>query len=200
MLKKRILLSGHLVTLRGIDERDFKKVVLWRNDPENNRYLNQPFKLTLEKQKRWYYDKYMISNDLLFVFVLNETGEQIGTLGANDIDYDNRKAIAGRLLIGKKQFRGSPELLESNILFYDFLFEILGLKKVYCHIAEGNKKAMALDKRLGFHQNLDRIEYPQYCKVDNMNLIEMVNTKESYNESRQKLLPMLEHFILKKNK
>lgn len=200
MLQKNIRLRGKMVSLRGINETDFGKIVKWRNDPEINRYLNQPFRLTVEMQAKWYYEKYLPSDDILFVFVTNDSNIPIGTLGVNDIDYDLRRAIAGRLLIGEKKYRGSVELLEGNLIFYDFLFYILGLKEVYCHIVRENKKAIALDTRLGFFINKSCNVYPDYCCVNNMHLIEMVNTKASYKEHKNKLLPMLEHFISQNEK
>lgn len=186
------------MTMRSLNESDFEKIILWRNDPDNARQLNQPYTLTLELQRKWYYEQYLPSDDILFVFIENSSGKQLGTLGFNDIDYDNRRGIAGRLLIGEKEYRGSPELLEGNLLFYDFLFYILGLKNVYCHIVKGNRKAIVLDTRLGFQLNDGSIVYPQYCYANNMELIEMVNTRQSYEESKENLRPMLEHFINQK--
>jgi len=200
MLNKNISLNGKLVTMRGINESDFEKIIVWRNDPEINRYLNQPYKLTYEMQTKWYNEKYITTDDILFVFIENSSGRQLGTIGVSNIHYDFRRAIAGRLVIGEKEYRASPELLEGNLLFYDFLFYILGLQKVYCHIVKENRKAIALDVRLGFHPNTGKVVYPQYCYVNNEELLEMINTRQSYEESKEKLRPMLSHFICQKLK
>lgn len=194
MLKKNIALLGTSVILRGINETDFERIVAWRNDPEIRRYLNQPAHLTMDLQARWYREKYLPSSDLLFVFVESRTGRRIGTLGLNDFDPVRRVGIAGRLLIGEKEYRGSLELLEGNILFYDFLFQVMQLSRVYCHIVQGNKKAIALDSRLGFAPS-DVVAFPERCLANGAALIEMVNTKESYEEGKRKLWPMLEHFL-----
>jgi RimJ/RimL family protein N-acetyltransferase len=194
MLKKNITLSGMSVLLRGVNETDFERLVAWRNDPEINRYLNQPYALTMDLQARWYHEKYLPSSDLLFVFVEKRTGQRIGTLGLNDFDPDRRRAIAGRLLIGAKQYRGSFELLEGNLLFYDFLFDVLHVLRVYCHIVQGNKKAIALDSRLGFVDS-DPAAFPERCQAHGRELIEMVNEKARYEEKKRELRPMLEHFL-----
>ena len=195
MLYKKISLRGRLVTMKGMDREDFEDIIAWRNDPENTKYLNQPYILTLELQQKCYEEKYLQSDDILFVFVDNCSGKRIGTLGVNDIDYDHRVAIAGRLLIGEREYRGSPELLEGNLVFYDFLFNILGFNDVYCHIVKENKKAFALDKRLGFQENTQTPRYPHYCHVNGMDQVELINTRESFERCKEKLRPMLEHFL-----
>jgi [ribosomal protein S5]-alanine N-acetyltransferase len=194
MLRKNIALLGTSVTLRGINESDFERMVAWRNDPEINRYLNQPFVLTMDSQTQWYRQKYLPTGDLLFVFVENRTGTRIGTLGLNDYDPDRRIGISGRLLIGDKRYRGSFEMLEGNLLFYDFLFDVLQLLQVYCHIVPGNTKAIALDTRLGFVPHRDEV-FPEHCHAGAVELMEMVNTPDSYARKKQELRPMIEHFL-----
>jgi RimJ/RimL family protein N-acetyltransferase len=195
MLNKSVALLGTSVVMRGVDRTDFASIIEWRNDPENSRYLNQPYKLTMDLQTQWYTERYLPSDDLLFVFVERCGGNRIGTLGLNDFDPAQRSGIAGRLLIGDKRFRGSFELLEGNILFYDFLFEVLHLERVFCHIVQGNRKAVALDSRLGFHPTEGPPVFPHYCHVHGMELVEMVNTRESYRQSREAMMPMVEHFL-----
>ena len=195
MLKKNIALVGTSVTLRGVNQSDFEKIVQWRNDPEINRYLNQPYKLTVELQTQWYNQKYLPSNDLLFVFVENRGGTRIGTVGLNDYDPIKRIGIGGRLLIGDKKYRGSFELLEGIVLFYDFVFGVLQLSKVYTHVVRDNRKAAALNNRIGFVPNTGDIVFPECCQVHGMELVELVNTREGYEKKKIALRPMIEHFL-----
>lgn len=46
-----IRLDAKYVYLEEVNSKYFQCIVDWRNNPENNRYLNQPYKLTIEKQK-----------------------------------------------------------------------------------------------------------------------------------------------------
>ena len=62
MFHKKISLSGDLVRMKEMDEEDFDEVIAWRNNPEVNRYLNQPYKLTYEMQAKWYNEKYSVSD------------------------------------------------------------------------------------------------------------------------------------------
>jgi RimJ/RimL family protein N-acetyltransferase len=190
---KEINLKGKFVNLRSINESDFARLIEWRNNPEINRYLNQPYKLTIELQYKWYKKKYLNSNDILFIVIELKNKKRIGTIGINDVDYKNHTGIAGRLLIGEKEYRGSKELVETNILFYDYLFYILKLKKLYCHVVIENKKVVSFDKKYGFTANRKTI-FPQYCNVDGMKLIEMVNTKEQYEKAKKKIEPIMRYF------
>ena len=47
-------LEGNTVYLEEAAEKYFPYIIAWRNDPKNNRYLNQPFLLDMDKQRAWY--------------------------------------------------------------------------------------------------------------------------------------------------
>ena len=70
---KEINLRSKFVSLRSINESDFARLIEWRNNPEINRYLNQPYKLTMELQYKWYVEKYLKSNDILFIIPIKKT-------------------------------------------------------------------------------------------------------------------------------
>ncbi|PKP58945.1 hypothetical protein CVT91_07620 [Candidatus Atribacteria bacterium HGW-Atribacteria-1] len=194
---KEINLKGKFVNLRSINENDFVRLIEWRNNPEINRYLTQPYKLTIELQYKWYKEKYLNSNDILFIIIELKNKKRIGTIGINDVDYKNQIGIAGRLLIGEKEYRGSKELVEANILFYDYLFYKLKLKKLYCHVVIKNKKVISFDKKCGFIPTEQKY-FPNYCNVNGVQLIEMVNTKEQYEKAKKKIDPIMHYFEISK--
>lgn len=199
MFKYNYYFEGRLVILREIDATDFETIIAWRNDPDNNRFLNQPYQLTLQLQQEWYSKNYLPSSDILFMFISKKDNKRFGMIGLNDYCQERKIGIAGRLLIGEKTYRSSPEMLEANLLFYDFLFYEIKLKQVFCHIVKQNKKAIALDKRLGFYANQSDAVFPEYLNVNGLEQVEMIMTKQSYENSKAKLIPMLEHFV-KENK
>jgi RimJ/RimL family protein N-acetyltransferase len=192
-------LEGRLVILREINETDFETIIAWRNDSDNNRFLNQPYQLTLQLQQEWYSKKYLPSSDILFMFLTKRNNKRFGMIGLNDYCPEQKIGIAGRLLIGEKAYRSSPEMLEANLLFYDFLFYKIKLKQVFCHIVKQNTKAIALDKRLGFRPNQSAAVFPEYLNVNGLEQVEMIMTKQSYENCKAKLIPMLEHFITENN-
>jgi len=184
---------GKLVYLKEIEPSDFDDVIRWRNDPENNRYLNQPYQLTREMQEKWYAEKYLTTSDVLFIFFDNKTNKRFGMIGYNDYLPLEKICIAGRLLVGEKNFRGSVQVLEANLLFYHYLFDTLQLKTVYCHIVHQNKKAISLDTKLGFYPS-EVVRFPEYLKVNNLEQFEMMMTQESFEKCYTKLMPIVEHY------
>jgi len=196
---KEVNLKSNFVRLRSINESDFLKLIEWRNNPEINKYLNQSYKLTLELQYKWYKENYLRSNDILFIIIETKNKNRIGTIGINDLDYKKRVGIVGRLLIGEENYRASVELMEANLLFYEYLFYELKLEKLYCHVVIENKKVISFDKRFGF-VSTKNINFPNYCNVNGMKLIEMVNTEEQYQKAKKKIKPIIHYFKLCKKK
>ncbi|MBB6216434.1 RimJ/RimL family protein N-acetyltransferase [Anaerosolibacter carboniphilus] len=193
MVNKEIVLKGRFVELRGLIEEDFPQIIKWRNDPEINRFLNQPYQLTLELQYKWYQDKYLKSNEILFVIIEQKNFKKIGTIGVNDLNFDNKTGILGRLLIGEKEYRGSRELIEAMVLIYDFIFNELELNELYGHCVKENKQVISFDKKFGFVPTENTL-FPQYCFVNNMHLVEMVNTKEQYERTRKSFIALLDYY------
>jgi RimJ/RimL family protein N-acetyltransferase len=190
---KKINLKGKFVNLRSINKSDFVRLIEWRNNSEINRYLNQPYRLTVELQYKWYEEKYLKSNDILFIIIETKNKNRIGTIGINDLDYKKKVGIVGRLLIGKENYRASVELMEANLLFYEYLFYELKLEKLFCHVVIENKKVISFDKKFGFVPTKN-ISFPNYCNVNGMKLIEMVNTKEQYQKAIKKIKHIINYF------
>lgn len=51
MQKRNIELTGKFVILKEIQPEFFKYIIEWRNNSKLNKFLNQPFKLTMELEK-----------------------------------------------------------------------------------------------------------------------------------------------------
>ena len=86
-MQRKIILEGKYVRLEEISPKYFEKVIEWRNNPELNKFLNQPFKLTMELEKQWYEEKYL--NDMtqgLLIMVDKKNNLPFGTIGWTDYD------------------------------------------------------------------------------------------------------------------
>ncbi|MDF2802263.1 MAG: family acetyltransferase [Anaerocolumna sp.] len=186
-------LSGQFIILKPVDESDFDEIIKWRNDPENNRYLNQVYKLDLNLQKKWYYEKYLNSNDILFMIIAKEKNKRIGTIGINDLDLENRIGILGRLLIGEIEYRGSKELIEAMVLMYDYIFYDLMVENLYGHCVIENENVISFDRKFGFKPTVETF-FPQYCHVNSMNLIEMLNTPQTYEKVRPNFIKIINYY------
>lgn len=184
---------GQFVNLKPIDENDFEEIIRWRNDPDNNRYLNQSYRLDLDLQKKWYNESYVKSNDILFIIIAKEGKKKIGTIGINNLDLEKKMGILGRLLIGEIEYRGSKELIEAMVLMYDYIFNDLMVENLYGHCVTENEKVLSFDKKFGFSPTEETV-FPQYCHVNSMNLIEMLNTPQNYERVRPNFMKIINHY------
>jgi RimJ/RimL family protein N-acetyltransferase len=185
--------KGQFVTLKPIDESDFEEIIRWRNDPDINRYLNQSYRLDLDLQKKWYNESYLNSNDILFIIIANEEKKKIGTIGINDLNLEKKIGILGRLLIGEVEYRGSKELIEAMVLMYDYIFNDLMVENLYGHCVIENEKVLSFDKKFGFLPTVETV-FPQYCHVNSMNLIEMVNKPQAYASVRPNFIKIINYY------
>lgn len=184
-------LDGTSVFIEEIQPKDFKYVIQWRNDKTINRFLNQPEELTLEKQQIWY-KKYIRDNTQgLMVMKDRKTDVPFGTIGWTHLDLYQKTCIEGRLLVGNSEYRGSVPLIEGIILLGDYLYYDIGINVMYIHVVENNKKALRLNRKFGFVENMDQCKYPKELNVNGMKQIEFCRTVEQYEKAKEKILPPL---------
>ncbi len=183
--KEPLRLEGKTVILEEIAPKYFPYVVEWRNNPELNKYLNQPFVLTEEKERDWYENIYLNDDTQgLMILIDRETGTPFGTSGWTHIDFAKKRCIAGRSLIGNLKFRSSIPSVEGGAMLSDYLYSFVDT--MYCHVVTENRKVIALNKHTGYEKNTTDIQYPEECLVNGMTLIELFRTKEMYKRANKK--------------
>lgn len=183
MMRENTILEGKFVRLEEICPKYFSKVVEWRNNPENNKFLNQPFKLTVELEEKWYEEKYL--NDMtqgLFIVVDKKNNEPFATIGYTDCDLLNRICITGRLLVGESEYKGSKAWQDGVMLFNNYIYNELDIDKMYAHIVKENIASIKWHKKWGYVENLAEIYYPNELYVNGMKQKEYYRTKANYNK------------------
>ena len=180
MSNKNPRLDGKLVYLEEIQPKYFQCVIDWRNNTDNNMYLNQPFKLNMELQTKWYEDKYIKDfTQGLYVMVDKATNKPFGTIGWTDYDKVKRICIAGRLLIGEKEYRGSCQWKEATKLVNDYLYDILDVNVMYAHVVIQNIASRKWHKKWGYEES-DLFVFPDEQFVNGMEQIEYKREKNTY--------------------
>lgn len=190
---RNIRIEGKHVILDELQPKYFEYIIKWRNDPELTRFLNQPFKLTMELQRKWYEEKYLEDDSQgLFVMIDKATSIPFGTVGWTDWDKEAKVCIEGRALIGNPDFRGSKEMTEGYLLLNEYVHEKLGVKSVYIHVVNDNKKVISLNKRWGFHKHDGEEKYPHELYVNGMQQTEYVRTYDEYQPIKEKIEKILQ--------
>ena len=173
-------LNGSMTKLREVTPAYFPYIISWRNDPANNRYLNQPFHLNMEKQRAWY-EHYMadITQGLLVV-VDKENDTPFATMGWTDHDVERHRCITGRLLVGDRRYRGSVHFAEATLLFADYVYDTLGVDVCYAHIVRENAASLRYHEKYGFHQNEGEMQFPEERIVNGMEQVEYLRRREDW--------------------
>ena len=177
-------LEGQNVYLAEVEEQYFRYIIAWRNDPLNNRYLNQPFLLDIEKQRAWYERYLSDSAQGLLVVVDKQMDTPFATMGWTDHDIEERVCITGRLLVGDRRYRGSTLFAEATVLFADYMYESFGVDACYAHIVRENLPSIRYHEKYGFRRNDGTSRYPHELIVNNMQQAEYVRTEEDWNAVR----------------
>ena len=152
-----VVLRGERVLLRPMREEDAELIVQWRNDPEICRWLFSTDPLTVQSHLEWF--RRPKPDRLDFVICLNESERPIGTVNFTNIDLQDGKAEAGKML-GERTQSGKGLAKEAFRLWLAFGFEHLGLTYVYVRTLATNHRNIKLNERLGLRvEQVLREEY-----------------------------------------
>lgn len=115
--------------------------------------LGNKYYISSEYDKKWIEDKIFNNyNQLYLVVCCSETQKPMGYTCATNIDYINRKAEWGGLIISKDA--GNKGVgTEACYLFINHLFGELGLNMVYAYVKEDNKASYRLSEKFGFKKD-----------------------------------------------
>ena len=173
-------LNGSMTKLREVTPAYFPYIISWRNDPANNRYLNQPYRLDMEKQRAWY-EHYMADDTQgLLVVVDKENDTPFATMGWTAYDAERHRCITGRLLVGDRRYRGSTHFAEATLLFADYVYDTLGVDVCYAHIVRENAASLRYHEKYGFHQNEGEMQFPEERIVNGMEQVEYLRRREDW--------------------
>lgn len=172
-------LIGKSVILDEVQPKYFEKIIEWRNNPENNKFLNQPYKLTLELEQKWYENYLQDDTQGLFILIDKKNSIPFGTMGWTDFDKERQVCITGRLLVGVLNYRGSLYFKEAAELFNDYLYKNCRIKIMYAHVVEKNIASIKWHKKWGYKLN-NNFEFPQEMIVNGMKQIEFYREYNDY--------------------
>jgi len=136
--------------LRAFEYSDLPFLNTLRNDDEltvltgSNKYY-----ISSEWDKKWIEDKIFNNYKQLYLMVCSiDNDEPIGYICATNIDYINRKAAVGGIVIAK-EFASKGYATEAVTLLLNHLFEELGMNMVYAFLLESQKATLRLMEKIG---------------------------------------------------
>jgi diamine N-acetyltransferase len=146
------MLSGEMTRLRLVEEGDLAQLVEWRNEPAVWECFFNKFPLSLSGQQAWYAQLAQDTRRRFFMICTEATGETIGTIALDQIDFVNRSLEVGNILIGRPEYRGAGYAKEAIQLLLAYCFLRLNINRVYLHVYADNQRAIGLYRTVGFRE------------------------------------------------
>lgn len=144
------MLKGERVTLRAIEREDIPRFLRWLNDPEVTRYLTIFMPLSRGEEERWF-EQQLGDRNRKVLAIETESGEHIGNISLEDIDWKNRRATLG-IVIGEKERWGQGYGTDAIRTLLRFAFEELNLNRVQLDVFDFNERARRCYRRCGFRE------------------------------------------------
>lgn len=148
------MLIGEKIILRPLKIEDLEKTHQWRNNLELIK-LTQGirFPKTLEMDKDWFFNALNDKSNRNIYFGIDEieTGEFVGIIQLNNIDYISGTASWG-FVIGDKSKQGKGYGNDAPILFFEYAFNTLNLRKIISYNVVYNKVTFRMQEKLGCKQ------------------------------------------------
>lgn len=122
--------DNYTIYLRGFREDDYKQINIWRNDPMIQRLVSTSFKYVSESiEHEWVKSKMMDNQKDIYLAVCLKTSEKmIGYVSVNSINYINRSAEGGGIVL-EKAYQDGLVRYEVGLLIRELVFSHLNLNR-----------------------------------------------------------------------
>lgn len=137
------------VFIRQLVEEDMEYLRVWRNDPNNARFLRKIPYITSDMQQNWF-QAYLADNDEM-TFAIEETNVIKGIVGSMALyNFANDEAEFGKILIGDPNAHGKSVGVNALEAIKMIAKDKLNLSKLYLHVYSENEAAVKVYKKAGF--------------------------------------------------
>ncbi|PIR58128.1 MAG: N-acetyltransferase [Parcubacteria group bacterium CG10_big_fil_rev_8_21_14_0_10_38_31] len=119
----------------------------WINDPEVNKYVEGYLPMTKEAEAEWI-DRMSKNEDIILAMETLE-GRHIGSMGMHNIKWKDRTATTGAM-IGEKDCWGKGYGTDAKMIFLNYAFNTLNLRKISSSVFSFNKRSIAYSLKCGY--------------------------------------------------
>ena len=183
-------ITGYFVDLVPATKRFAKEIIELRNSDRAKYFFNQNQDLTLESQIAWF-DRYFSREDDLYWCLVDKSGDFLGTYRVYNIDFDNRNAEVGSVVIKESRAKARPYFLEASVLVYDLIFKSFRINSLIAITRIDNYKTRSFNNHMGAEETVVR-------SLDNVEYIETIVTPHTYK--RNELIEILNYWIKREEK
>lgn len=139
------------VFLRAFEPEDYVLINKWRNDFDVQRNILGRFRyVSSEIEKNWVLSKATNNQtDVYLAICINDDSESmIGYTSINDIDYVNRKAEWGGIVMAGDN-HNSKQLTDAILLIFDYAFVDMSLHRLTGAFLDYHKNAFYMNQMMG---------------------------------------------------
>jgi RimJ/RimL family protein N-acetyltransferase len=156
-----VFLKGKKVTLRPFSVEDAPTLQRWINDPEVRQFLTVLYPAQLQSEREWV-EGLAKKPDKDVVLMMEVEGRPIGSMGLHSINWKDRTAMTGAL-IGEKDCWGKGYGTDAKMVFLDYAFNTLNLRKIYSRVYSFNKRSLAYSLHCGYEVE-GRLIKEHFCR------------------------------------
>jgi len=144
------MISSERLNYVPLEEKHLEGLRQIRNDPTTNHWLTDVHYITPQGQRAWY-ERLVLDTSRLYMAVEQKDSEVlVGVLRSDQWDMDNKSVRAG--LDISPLYRGLGYGTEAFKSYIDWLFTEHQMHRVWLLVAEPNKVAVKLYRKLGFKE------------------------------------------------
>ena len=171
------------VELKRLTENELELLMNWRMREDITRMMYTTPKLTIEGQRKWFEN--IKANNSEIRWIIWSNGKPIGSMYATNIDHENHRCETGWFIAEKSDLSLKETVsIQQNASLY--LFEKLGINRIYGGVLDINYKAACLVNRLvGLKEEGRMVQH--ICKDGVYHDVIMIGmTKESWQSMNLK--------------
>jgi ribosomal-protein-alanine N-acetyltransferase len=172
-------MKNEVIYLRAFELEDYKFLNKLRTDEEMFKLTcGNKYYISSEYDKKWVEDKIFNNNRNVYLAIcLKDNSEIIGYTSINDIDYRNRCAMWGAIMIDSKKSGKGCATEVGNILI-NYVFNELGFKRFHSRILEEHAASLRFVEKLGFtKEGILKSSVYKTGKFHNEIIVALINNK-----------------------
>lgn len=138
------------ISVRNMLQEDLELILKWRTDPDITKYMKTDFEATIATQRKWYERIQEDASKKYWIIEINDI--PAGVVCLTDIDYDAKTCEWG-YYVGEKNLRSFAAAISIECSLYDYVFEGMGFREIFCECLSFNTGVIKLHEYCGNHIN-----------------------------------------------
>lgn len=136
------------LSLKRLTKNELELLMNWRMTDEVSRYMATNPKLTMEGQYKWFEQLKNDKTRIRWIIWADDT--PIGSMHLDEIDYDNSSCSGPGWFIVEKNHLNLKQTIALHRNCCNFVFNVLGLNRIYGSVMTENERVLQLVKLCGF--------------------------------------------------